>query len=79
MAHDYDKRIYATFCSVFHVTPDTLTDQTRRGELEEWDSLGHAELLEALSEEFNVTFSVETALAMETLHDIKQIIASLIK
>ncbi|MCG3127981.1 MAG: hypothetical protein CHACPFDD_02854 [Phycisphaerae bacterium] len=72
-----DSTLKRVFCSVFDVTPDAVTDQTRRGELERWDSLGHIDLLEALRNEFQFEIPVDQALEMETVADIKRILRSL--
>lgn len=65
------------FCAVFDVAPEAVSDQTRRGELERWDSLGHIDLLEALRNEFRFEIPVDQALEMETVGDIKRILRSL--
>jgi len=61
---------------IFEVRPEEITDQTRRRELERWDSLSHLALLVALQEEFHVEIPAEQALEMETLEDIKRAISS---
>lgn len=69
--------IKAVFQRVFEVPLEEITDHTRRGELERWDSLGHLELLEALRKEFRIEIPPEQALEMETVQDIKRIVTSL--
>lgn len=72
-----DLTIKAIFQRVFEVPPTGITNETRRGELERWDSLGHLVLLEALREEFAIEIPPEQALEMETFGDIKRVIATL--
>ncbi len=71
------ERICVVFERALRVDREKLSDRTRRGDLEEWDSLGHLVLVEALSEEFKVNISPESALDMETIHDIKLVISRL--
>jgi len=70
-------RISRVFERTLRVDREKLSDRTRRGDLEEWDSLGHLVLVEALSEEFKVNISPESALDMETIHDIKLVLSKL--
>ena len=52
--NDVELMIKTIFLKIFEVPSGEITDQTRRGELERWDSLGHLVLLEALREEFRI-------------------------
>lgn len=72
-----DARIKQIFGSLFEVPAESVADTTRRGEFARWDSLGHLDLMEALRKEFGVTIPLESALEMETVGDIKRIVASL--
>ncbi|MBK9128067.1 MAG: acyl carrier protein [Phycisphaerales bacterium] len=72
-----DAALRALFQRVFKIAPKDLSDRTRRGSLEAWDSLGHLELLEALRKEFGVEIAPEQALEMETFADVRRVVASL--
>lgn len=74
---EYDKQIYMVFSRVFAVPPEQLSADTRRGDLEGWDSLGHILLIEALCEEFGLAIAPERALGLETIHDVKTLIVEL--
>jgi acyl carrier protein len=75
--NNLDAAVKAIFRRVFEVRPEDITAQTRRGELERWDSLGHLVLLEALREEFHIEIPPERALEMETVEDIKRVVVTL--
>jgi len=75
---DLDPAIKAIFGRVFEVRPEEITNQTRRGDLERWDSLGHLVLLEALREEFRIEIEPEQALEMETVGDVKRVVTTLL-
>jgi acyl carrier protein len=76
--NDVERMIKTIFLQVFEVSPGEITDQTRRGELERWDSLGHLVLLESLREEFRIEIEPEQALEMETIKDIKRLVTTLV-
>jgi acyl carrier protein len=75
--NDVELMIKTIFLQVFEVPPGEITDQTRRGELERWDSLGHLVLLESLREKFRIEIEPEQALEMETIKDIKRFVTTL--
>ena len=71
-----DLAIKALLERLFKVSADLVTDETRRGTLEQWDSLGHLELLDALRKEFKVKIEPEEAVDIETVADIKRVVQS---
>ncbi|HLB88936.1 MAG TPA: acyl carrier protein [Terriglobales bacterium] len=75
---DLHRAIQAVFGQVFEARPEEITNQTRRGDLERWDSLGHLVLLEALREEFRIEIEPEQALEMETVGDVKRVLTTLL-
>jgi citrate synthase len=72
------QRVDTLLQRVFEVGPRQLRDETRRGDLDRWDSLGHLTLIEALREEFGVDIPPEVALSMESVEDIKRIMIALL-
>ncbi len=71
-------RIEAVIQRVFKLRSDQLRDDTRRGDVERWDSLGHLTLIEALRKTLAVEISPEQALDMETVADVKRIVTDLV-
>ncbi len=76
---DVAGRVATVFQQVFEVKPDQLTDETRRGDFERWDSLGHLALIEALREHFSIDIPPEQALDMESVGDTKRIVSTLLE
>ena len=74
MSSNLDPRLTAIFARILHISADRLHEGIRRGELEEWDSLGHLELVHALMEELHIEISPEEALDLETIADIEQLL-----
>ncbi len=72
-----EARLRSLFERLFNINPDQINDQVHRGELEEWDSLGHLDLLEALRVEFHIEIPPDDALSMETFADVKRTVRKL--
>ncbi|MBI4578368.1 MAG: acyl carrier protein [Planctomycetes bacterium] len=72
-----DEALRRIFQRVFEMLPQSITDDTRRGQSERWDSLGHLELLEALSQEFKIEIPPEEALQMDTFAAVRQTVRQL--
>jgi acyl carrier protein len=65
------ERVYGVITDVFGVPPEQLGPATVREDIAEWDSLGHLNLMLALEEAFNVSFTVEE---MADLTSVKAIV-----
>ena len=76
-ASQIDDQLKAIFQRLFGVGADQLNDQLRRNGLQRWDSLGHLELLASLEKEFRVEIPLTEVLAMETVGDVKRVVAGL--
>ena len=48
------------FVEIFHVLPADVTPETQFGELPQWDSMGHMDLMVALEQKYAVEISAET-------------------
>lgn len=75
--NDFDSTIKTIFQRLFKVQPEALTDSIGWNDLEQWDSLGHLELLDALREAFRVEIPPEEALEMSTIGAIKRVVQKL--
>lgn len=78
MPGDLDQRVLDVFRRVFpgaqSLSVDAVDTDLRRGVLEEWDSLGHLQLIATLTEEFSVPITPEQALELESVEDVKRFI-----
>ena len=52
-----DERLFAVLSSILNVPIESLSLDTSRNSLQEWDSLNHMYVVLALEEEFGVEFS----------------------
>ena len=60
---------------VFDIDANTISDSTSVDSVKEWDSLKHLNLVLALEQQFNVTFSVEQTVEMLSYPLIKTVLA----
>ena len=51
-----------------------LTEKTKYGDVEEWDSFGHITILSAIEKEFGVSLSFDEISAIESIGDICNIL-----
>ncbi|MFD2612366.1 phosphopantetheine-binding protein [Paenibacillus gansuensis] len=76
MTHDIRARA-ADVLSEALGTSLSAEENPQRHQLDAWDSLKHMELILLLEEEFNVRFSMEQAVNLNSLDDIVNILGEL--
>lgn len=54
------EQLQAVFAEVFRISPTEIHPGTQFGELPQWDSMGHMDMLVALESNFGVEISAET-------------------
>jgi acyl carrier protein len=59
-----ESKIKEIFSDVFLIEINSISPETSQNDLAEWDSIGHLNLVTALEEEFNITFTEENILEM---------------
>jgi acyl carrier protein len=64
---EVDDRIKQVVANVFAVDVATVTEDASPDTVENWDSLGHMNLVVALEEEFHIQFSDEQMMEMLNL------------
>jgi len=62
--------------STLHIPVERITDELAMSEVETWDSLQHMNLIASLEQEFEVEFTFEEIVAMQSVGEIKRILAS---
>ena len=65
-----EKKLKKVFVSTFNVDESIFNEELAVGDISQWDSLGHVNLLMAVEEEFNVAFNAVDAIEVETLGDL---------
>ena len=54
-----ETRLRGVMADIFHIAPETIGDDTSVDTVDKWDSLAHLNLILALEQEFDVSFSEE--------------------
>ena len=64
------KEVYALIASVLGVNVDVINDELAIGDITEWDSLGHMQIIAALESQMEITLDIEQTLEIEDVEDI---------
>lgn len=70
------ERIKEVMADVFELSPDRIPDDADTESLEQWDSLGHMQLMLALEAEFGVQIPTETMLELLSLEEIEEFLGT---
>ncbi|MEE9213018.1 MAG: acyl carrier protein [Phycisphaeraceae bacterium] len=72
MAGSTVDRVQQTLADVFGVDVTTITDESSPDTLEQWDSMGHMNLVLALEQRFRVSFTPEEFAELNSVKTITQ-------
>ncbi len=73
---ELDTRIQATLADALQVEPALITPDLAFGDLPQWDSLGHMEVMMLLEERFGVTVDADTIASLTSFPAIRSHLAS---
>lgn len=59
---------------VFKIDSRTLVDGSSRDAIEQWDSMGHLQLITELEQHFDVSLSIGDAMEMVSVGKVKEIL-----
>ena len=76
---EVEKNVIAAIASTLNVSQSKLTLSIGVGDIPDWDSLGHVNVISGVEEAFDVIFDVEEALDCETVQDIVEIVVEKIE
>lgn len=62
--------IYSLIARVLEISIDDVNDELSIGDIPQWDSLAHMQLLEAFEEESGTTLDIEQIIEIEDVQDI---------
>lgn len=62
--------IYSVIARVLEISVDDVDVELSIGDIPQWDSLAHMQLLEALEEESGTTLDIEQIIEIEDVQDI---------
>lgn len=67
-------KVQGAFRAAFDVDPQSITLETKPGDIPAWDSMGHVALVSSLEQAFGVTFDVDEVMEMENVRQIVMIL-----
>lgn len=59
---------------VFRLNSEDIKEEYGPDEIENWDSLGHFDLIAALEEKFDISLPIDDVSRMYTIRDIKSVL-----
>lgn len=63
-------KIYSIIAKVLEINIDDINNELSIGDIPQWDSLAHMQLLEALEESSATTLDIEQIIEIEDVQDI---------
>jgi acyl carrier protein len=69
-----NEQVERVLVEVLQVAPSIITDELTMKDLEVWDSLKHMELVVSLEQSFNVQFTFDEIVTMQSVGAIKRIL-----
>lgn len=73
------QRLREIFCDVFDNEDIELSESTCAEDIEEWDSLGHVQLIKELQAQFNITLTAQEMRSWEDVGEMADAILSKLK
>ena len=70
------ERLTGVFRDVFDDDSIVITDQTTANDIEEWDSLEHINLIDAVEQEFHMQFQMKEVSGMKNVGEMADIVAN---
>lgn len=67
-------RVRGAFKAAFDVEPQSITLETKPGDIPAWDSMGHIALVSSLEQAFGLSFDVDEVMEMENVRQIVRIV-----
>ena len=64
------ERLNAVFADVFDDEELTVNDETTAADVEGWDSLMHITLIDAVEEEFDISFDMKTIVKLKNVGEM---------
>lgn len=72
------EKVRAIFREVFDDENLTVGEGTNSGDIEDWDSLEHIQLIVGMEKEFNVKFNIKEVNSLENVGQMVDLIVSMI-
>lgn len=64
------EQIIALITEILKVEPGTITEDTKIGDVEEWDSLAHVMIIGELDEKLNISLPLDEAVEITSVKEL---------
>ncbi len=71
-----EERVKTIMAGILEVPADSITEATRMGNVDTWDSLRHMEIIVAIEEAFGLEFAAEDLMEMTSMQDIMRVLST---
>lgn len=72
------EKLNEVFRDIFDDDQILVTDETTAEDIDDWDSLQHISLINAIEEEFDITFNMKQVLLMKNVGEMVDLILELL-
>ena len=72
--YDRQRTLYQLIGSLFEVGQDTISPDLQIGDVPLWDSLGHAKLMLAVEDEFEIEINADEVADVQSVQDLESLI-----
>ena len=70
-----EEQLKVTFANALDIESDEVNDSTSPDTMPDWDSLAHLNMIANLEKNFNIQFTMEEVIEMNTFSKIKQVVS----
>ena len=67
-----ENRLKQIIADLFNISEDKINERSSPDNISDWDSMGHINLIMALEEEFDISFTADEVTEMQSVKDIVQ-------
>jgi len=69
-----DNKLPSLIADVLHIPVEKVIDELTMSEVESWDSLQHMTLIASLEQTFNLDFTFDEIIVMQSIQEIKRVL-----
>ncbi len=67
---DVQEKVIQVLVNILQVSPDKISIKTTSDDIEQWDSLNHTNMIQALEQEFGIRYDLEQVVSMLSVREI---------
>jgi len=71
-----EKKLTSIFVNVFSIEESIVSNELKMGDIPNWDSLGHLNIITAVEEEFEIHFTNDEMIELKSFQDFFDLIST---